>query len=221
LEKKKHYFTFTERNLLLQIIDYIMVQTIPLIEGNYYHIYNRGNNREDIFIDEGNYFYFLKLWKKHLEPVVETFAYCLLKNHFHALVKVRENGQLSEKATPQSRMPKAEQAFANFFNAYAKAFNKSKDRTGKLFAERFKKKAVTTNNYLLELVYYIHANPQKHGFCYDFRDYIHSSYNSILSEKPTALKRNEVLNWFDGKENFIAFHEQKHLSLLDTDFEDD
>ncbi len=60
-------------------------------------------------------------------------------------------------------MNRAEQRFANFFNAYAKGFNKSYNRTGKLFEERFKKKKVGTNRYYTQMIYYIHANAQRHG----------------------------------------------------------
>ena len=66
-----------------------MTKIIPLIPGKYYYIYNRGYNREDIFVEEHNYSYFLKLYDKHISPVAETLAYCLLKNHFRFLVFIR------------------------------------------------------------------------------------------------------------------------------------
>jgi putative transposase len=62
--------------------------------GKYYHIFNRGNNREDIFKEEKNYAYFLKLYEHHIGPIAETYAYCLMKNHFHLLVKIREQKNL-------------------------------------------------------------------------------------------------------------------------------
>ena len=57
--------------------------------GAYYHIYNRGNNRENLLIEKRNYLYFLSLYAKHIEPVAATYAYCLLRNHFHLLIRVR------------------------------------------------------------------------------------------------------------------------------------
>ncbi|MEM9776697.1 MAG: transposase, partial [Chloroflexota bacterium] len=60
-----------------------------LIPGYYYHIYNRGNNGENIFIEAKNYSYFLRLYIKHIELVAFTYAYCLLRNHFHFLVRVK------------------------------------------------------------------------------------------------------------------------------------
>ena len=67
-----------------------MPQPIPLEHGKYYHIYNRGNNRENIFVEERNYPYFLKLYAQHIFPVADTFAYCLMRNHFHLLVHIKD-----------------------------------------------------------------------------------------------------------------------------------
>ncbi len=61
----------------------------PLQFGQYYHIFNRGNNRETLFREERNYPYFLSLFVKHIDPVVDTYAYCLMPNHFHLLVRVK------------------------------------------------------------------------------------------------------------------------------------
>lgn len=65
--------------------------------GHYYHIYNRGNNKENIFIEERNYVYFLQLLKIYILPVADVYAYCLLKNHFHLLVRIKEEDELPEK----------------------------------------------------------------------------------------------------------------------------
>jgi putative transposase len=62
--------------------------------GSYYHIYNQGNNKENIFREERNYYYFFKLFKKHLTPILDLYVYCLLPNHFHFLVRIKEVGEL-------------------------------------------------------------------------------------------------------------------------------
>ncbi len=67
--------------------------------SQYYHIYNRGNNRENIFVSEENYRYFLKLYAVHIEPVADTYAYCLLKNHFHVLVRIKDQ---ADRAVPKT-----------------------------------------------------------------------------------------------------------------------
>ena len=71
-----------------------MASPSPLLYNTYYHIYNRGVNGEDIFIQERNYELFLRLFEKHLSPVVDLFAYCLLKNHFHISGRVKSEDEI-------------------------------------------------------------------------------------------------------------------------------
>ena len=54
----------------------------------YYHVYNRGNNKEDLFRSSDNYHYFLQKWKTYISPHTSTLAYCLMPNHFHFLVQI-------------------------------------------------------------------------------------------------------------------------------------
>jgi putative transposase len=58
-----------------------MPKSEPLRHGGSYHIYNRGVNREHLFVEERNYRYVLQLYARHVEPIAETHAYCLLRNH--------------------------------------------------------------------------------------------------------------------------------------------
>ncbi|HLV24036.1 MAG TPA: hypothetical protein VKY36_04590, partial [Moheibacter sp.] len=67
-----------------------------LEKGSFYHIFNRGNNKEDLFPDENGYAHFLKLISKHIIPIADVYAYCLLKNHFHLLIQIKEDIELKE-----------------------------------------------------------------------------------------------------------------------------
>ncbi len=165
-----------------------------------YHIFNRGINGCSIFNNNENKAYFLKLVTKYLREKVSIYAYCLMDNHFHLVIRVNDN----EKSVTQ--------AFSNLFNAYAKAFNKQNKRTGSLFEKHFKRIKLNDENYLKQLILYVHLNP-KHHFNIDFTTYKFSSYQSIISEKETKIKRDEVLELFDEKENFIYNHKKKSLVL--------
>jgi len=208
-----------------------MQELEKLERGKFYHIYNRGNNKEDIFIEERNYDYFLRQYQKYITAIADTFAYCLMKNHFHLLVRIkakthevsrvetrevlpgkilaRPRGSFSGKPrgslSAKPRGPFSQQ-FGNFFNSYAKSINKAYGRTGNLFGDRFKRKEVEGIDSLKVVVQYIHTNPQSHMFVEDFRLYPYSSYQSIARSESSFLLSDEVLSWFGGKEEFERYH---------------
>ncbi|MDR1746304.1 MAG: hypothetical protein LBR49_03425, partial [Tannerella sp.] len=103
--------------------------------------------------------------------------------------------------------------FRLFFMSYSKSINKQTGRKGSLFRDNFKRKQITSLQYLQQAVVYIHRNPVHHGFDIDFRDYRWSSYDRVLEDKITKLKKREVLEWFGDKENYRYVH--------NTDIEDD
>jgi REP element-mobilizing transposase RayT len=179
--------------------------------GYFYHFYNRGNNKENIFLVDDNYRYFLNLVKKYLLSVCDIYSYCLLKNHFHFLLRVKDPEYLPEKYL--NKQSKLHQPFSNLFNAYTKATNKTTGRSGSLFQEHPHQIRITNLKYLQNLIAYIHLNPKKHGFSDDFKNYKHSSYKSIISEDQTKLKRQEVIDFFDDIENFNYWHSLKEIKL--------
>ena len=170
--------------------------------GVTYHICNRGINREDIFKEEKNYAYFLSLMKKYLVPVADIYAYCLMKNHYHLLLQFKEEQNVS---TTDAYRP-----LSNMLNAYAKSINKSYQRTGNLFQRHPQRNKVTDKEYFMQLVVYIHLNPVKHNFSTSL-EYPYSSYQSIISSKPTNLDRKTVLDYFDDVDNFVAWHDFKRI----------
>jgi hypothetical protein len=167
---------------------------VPLQPGRYYHIYNRGNNRGNLFLEERNYHHFLKLYARYVAPVADTYAYCLLKNHFHVLVRIKA---VVEQDQPGKTLNPSQQ-FGNLFNAYR--------RTGSLFEHPFERIEVTSEQYLLRLITYFHHNPQTHGLIADFRDWPYSSYHALCDTRPTRLCRAEVLAWFGGPAQHAAAH---------------
>ena len=187
---------------------------IPVTFGTFFHIYNRGNNRENIFVQPRNYAYFMDLWWKHTSLIAETWAYCLLRNHFHALVFIRNREEL-----PDKNIKEPSQYFSNFFNAYARGVNLATGRTGALFERPFKRIPVDSENYLIRLVVYIHQNPQKHKFIEDFRDWDYSSYPHLISNAPTRLQRDRMMDLFGSQDDFIRIH-QEIQPLEDWDDED-
>ena len=190
-------------------------------EGYFYHIYNRGNNSEKIFFSEENYAYFLKLLTKYIFPVADIYAYCLLNNHFHILVRIKEKNEIEINKLKFSTVEKpkevsASRQFSHFLNAYSQAVNKKYARTGRLFEKRFERKRISDNHYLRQVILYINTNPLKHNLVEKPKDYKWSSYNSHISNAKTKLKRKEVIELFDDVENFVLCH--KNYDFLNSIF---
>lgn len=182
-----------------------MSVSTSLRPGATYHIFQRGNNRENIFLENRNYDYFMKLYAKYIHPIADTFAYCLLTNHVHFLVRIHKTRKVSETFRV-SKTFRVSRQFGNLFNAYAKAFNKTYHRTGSLFQKPFGRVEVTCDSHFIHLITYIHRNPQRHGLIDDFRAWPYSSYAEMLSDEATFVRRVEVLNWYGGQESFIEHH---------------
>ncbi|TPV31880.1 transposase [Paucihalobacter ruber] len=172
----------------------------PITPDAYFHIYNCGNNKENLFIEEDNYIYFLSLIKKHLLNSMD-----LIKNHFHLIVKTK----------PDTSDNNLSRSFSNLFNAYAKAINKRYHRSGSLFKDQFSRIKIEDETYLQSIIIYVHTNPTHHGFTTDFRTYKYSSYHSMTSKKPTELDREFVLSLFDDRKNFEFVHQSKNTSILE------
>ncbi|MBI9066304.1 MAG: transposase [Salinivirgaceae bacterium] len=174
-----------------------MQGTLPIEPGKYYHIFNQGVSGTNLFADAKNYEYFLHLYNKYINPNFTTFAWCLMPNHFHLLIRVNDNLQKPPH-----------QYFSNLFNAYTQAFNKWHKRRGTLFQRPFKRRLVADEKYFRTLVVYIHNNPVHHRFVSDAIEWGWSSYLSYLSNKPTKLDRATVIDWFGGKNNLEYMHQQ-------------
>lgn len=193
-----------------------------LYTNEYYHIYNRGNNGDNLFFEGRNYSYFLKLYAQYIYPIAQTYCYCLMPNHFHLLVKMREYRYSQDWQSPKDCQSLImldsidySKAFANLFSTYTKAINKSYKRTGSLFEKPFKRIHVDNDAYFKQLVSYIHRNPQKHGFVSDFREYPYSSYHTLVNQKYSRLETEQVFNWFATLNSFEHYHIQFDDDVID------
>ncbi len=184
---------------------------LPFESGFYYHLFNRGNNRENIFKEPQNYLYFLNLVKKYLVDICDIYAYSLLPNHFHFLIRIRDIDFLPEEYIHGTR--KIHQPFSNLFNAYSKAINKKYSRTGSLFQKQLHRIKVENEDYFRELILYIHFNAEKHEIDSDYTTYPYSSYKAYVKNMPTQINIAETVGCFGGLENFKFCHKSRKLNL--------
>ena len=162
------------------------------VQGNYYHIYNRGVNRQKIFFSKENYFHCLRLLSKYSKAyLVTVIAYCLMPNHYHLLVR-----QDSEIGFPK--------LIKTVFNAYVQAVNKQLGRKGTLFEGRSKHVHVDKDEYILHLCRYIHLNPVEAGLARMPEDWIFSNYRDWIGRRQGKLKDiGFISTFFANSEEYL------------------
>lgn len=168
---------------------------MDLEQHNYYHFYNRTNNKEKLFKESENYLYFLRNFRKRFPGQLTTFAYCLMPTHFHFLVRID---------TPKIQSLKKQ--FGIFLSAYTKAVNKSYSRNGSLFQQHTKAKHVDNYTYLITLLTYIHQNPIRAGLITTLTDWPFSSYLDLAGfRNGTLIDKSLVENNFGSVQNYREF----------------
>lgn len=163
----------------------------PFLPNQYYHLYNRGNNRQAVFFEDENYLFFLRRLRQYLLPVVSVIAYCLMPTHYHLLVRVRE--ETSEVLKTSEVSPAISRAMQRFLISYTKAINKRYNRTGALFQGAFQAKPVLAYDHLLNLCVYIHANPVKDGLIERPEEWPYSNYAEWIGQRNGTLFDKEFI----------------------------
>ncbi len=191
-----------------------------------YHIYNHANGYDLLFRKEENYYYFLEKWKKYILPIADTYAYCLMPNHFHFLIRIKERkvllnlnlrGLRNLEGLDDKISSYLSQQFSNLFNGYTKAINKRYNRYGSLFCPRFKRKLIDSESYLYNVLAYIHQNPVWHGFVPREEDWTFSSWHEYYKEnswidKCLMYDKFDTLDQFQKWQDGIAKSKSDKLS---------
>ncbi len=185
-----------------------------LLNGQIYHIFNRGVEKRKVFLNNKDYNRFLealshyssnelkfstksKLSPKKLESKgiesVEVLGYCLMPNHFHFLLRQKVDDGISKFVR-------------NLLNSYTKYFNIKNDRVGPLFQGRFKAVMIDNDEQLIHVSRYIHLNPLIANLVFDIESYQWSSYKTYLGlERSDFVKTATILELFRSKEDYKKF----------------
>lgn len=185
-------------------------------EDSCYHVFNRGVEKRDIFLEDKDYRFFqtylfiylrpitevlkkhpdlpLRLHGKNLSEEVELLGYCLMPNHFHLLLRQKTKNGITK-------------LMKQITNAYTLYFNQKNSRVGGLMQGRYKAVTVTEDDLLLHIIRYIHLNPVASNLISDLETYQWSSYPDYLGKEvdlPTS--KDQVLANFKSQEDFKQFH---------------
>ncbi|MFH0937034.1 MAG: transposase [Candidatus Daviesbacteria bacterium] len=188
---------------------------IPFVDGQYYHIYNRGSEKRSIFEARRDYQRFLKTVKYYqiegpkpkfshfpnltvnrldeTKKIIEIVAYCLMPNHFHFLIKQSREGGITEFIRKVS-------------NSYAKYYNTKYSRVGPLLQGTFKAVLIETDEQLLHVSRYIHLNPISSFLVKELNQYKWSSYEEYTTKSSTNLcSKEEILGFFKNLKDYQQF----------------
>lgn len=185
--------------------------------GETYHIYNKSVGGVQLFKTEKDYFFFMKKLARFILPIADIYAYCLIPNHFHLLLKIKEYYEISNSKKSNNNLNWLTQIFSNFFISYSRSYNNIYKRQGRLFLQPFKRIKVDSNDYFTELVVYIHRNPIHHGLVSEYSDWEYSSYKLYLSSKKSIINKIEVLNYFENLDDFITYHNEYRYRFMDNE----
>jgi putative transposase len=168
----------------------------PFIVGEHYHIYNRGHNRAQVFLEDANYGFFLNRLRQYhsreevktsevlktsevCQPATSFIAYCLMPNHYHFIAQPHDEN------------------FSHHMQlltiSYTKAINERYHRVGALFQGAFRAKHIDRPEYLLHLSRYIHLNPVRAGLVKRPEDWVYSSYRDYVNLRGGTLPQMTIV----------------------------
>jgi putative transposase len=169
------------------------------IPGNVYHVYNRGNNKQQIFFSERNYQFFLEKLNNQISPVCEILAWCLMPNHFHLMIYATDKAcaeRISFGGKPMQELP---YHVGILLSSYSQAINKQNGTTGSLFQQKTKAKCINepgrsdlNDKYLATCMHYIHQNPWRANLVTRLEDWKYSSFREYIGRE-ACLKSNKAL----------------------------
>jgi len=200
---------------------------IPLIPGATYHVFNYAVGRDLFFISEDNYWFFLRKIKKWLLPIADFYAYSLILNHFHLVLRIKSTEDLSELFYTQLKKRNFHrkyfgldagekekliirdlitEQFSHCFNSYAQAYNKVYKRRGALFRQSFRRTMLSSKTEIVNTICCIHNMPAADGLTKNTTGWKYSSYPEITGNRSSFLKIDEVTKIFGGIENLALSH---------------
>lgn len=154
---------------------------IPILPGQYHHIYNCGVNYRRIFFTPANWQFFLvRLRKYFTSEHADIISYCLMPNHYHLLIHAKSTDFSSKIMQPLG-------------TSYTKAINKQENRIGALFQGPFQAKLILRDSYLLHLSRYIHHNPVAAGYVRRPEEWEYSSYREFTGFRNGTLPKPVII----------------------------
>ncbi len=187
--------------------------------GFVYHIYNKVVSSENLFNDPSDYNDFFQRYATYLAPYFDTYAYNLIPNHFHFLVRVKDKAKIdvsTENTTAAQKYLQGiepinsflENQLGRMFSGMALRFNTKNNRVGPLLKAGVKRVLLKTEERVIYQLLYIHHNTIHHGLGAEYDDWKYSSYLAYLSQDHSQVDRDYILQLLGNKDEFLRLHAQ-------------
>ena len=174
-----------------------------------YHVLNRGNNRQVVFVEDKDYLHYLDILKRYKEKFhFKIFAYCLMTNHVHLLLKASSDATISE-------IMKA------ITIAHTRHCHIKYNASGHIWQGRFRSPIVSDDEYLLTLMRYIEQNPVRAGMINHPQEYFFSSFHSNTRIQKDTLVDKEDNPVFMSLGNSMEERIERYKKFASTILEDD
>jgi putative transposase len=182
-----------------------------------YHVYNRGNNGQQLFFRPEHYHHFLRLLRHNLAPHANLLAYCLMPNHFHVLLQTTLAGTLPTPGSASTTTQPLSRGIARLLSTYGQGLNQELGRQGSVFQPKTKGKLLNgpfcEAGYPAVCFHYLHQNPVRAGLANELADWPYSSYRDYAGLRSGTLCQRELghllLDLSDNPEEFA--HESAKL----------
>ena len=186
---------------------------MEFFENELYHIYNRGNNRQEIFFTPANYIYFLKKVRTYVLPHCDILSYCLMPNHFHFLIH-SDKRTIIQKRVGLKQKNVLSEGIRNLLSSYTQGINKQNNFTGSLFQQNTKAKAIVkgAENYDAICFHYIHQNPLRGKLVKKMEDWPYSSFSDYCGLRNGTLCHKELAIQLLGL-NMRTFYEDSYKMI--------
>lgn len=182
-----------------------------------YHIYNQGNNKQQIFFSHENYIFFLRHYRRTVSPFADTIAYCLMPNHFHFLIHTN-NDSIQKLKVGSLTLTQLSDGIRKCLSSYAAAINKQQHASGSLFRQKTKADTVAKSSadYARNIFHYIHQNPLRAKLVTDLSNWEYSSYKDYIGLRKGTLINKELaaefiyVNWKHLEKETLESYQNKN-----------
>lgn len=176
-----------------------------VFQNAFYHVFNRGINKQDIFLSEQDYQFFIKKLKDLKKKYdYSIYAFCLMPNHFHISIQTRK--------TPISKI------MASLLTSYSMYFNRTYKHFGSVFQNRFKSILIENDLYFLKLSQYIYLNPVRGGIVSDPLLYQYSGIREALGKEPYSILDRDIVRLIGETKNSLKEYESFIYDGIKEDF---